>query len=94
MGLELQTWGTTKDAIIAILYSLGFLFPFIVIIQVIAAITYQIVPADTQHAEIPLAAVSSIYQHKVLFFICFSHSMQFCGLSWFKVLLDVGSCSL
>nr|XP_023883314.1 uncharacterized protein LOC111995629 [Quercus suber]POE71722.1 hypothetical protein CFP56_52587 [Quercus suber] len=34
--------------------------------EVIAAITYQIVPADTQHAEIPLAAVSSIYQHKGL----------------------------
>uniref|UniRef100_A0A2N9IL67 BRCT domain-containing protein n=1 Tax=Fagus sylvatica TaxID=28930 RepID=A0A2N9IL67_FAGSY len=32
--------------------------------EVIAAITYQIVPADTHHAEIPLAAVSSIYQHK------------------------------
>ncbi|KAE8098705.1 hypothetical protein FH972_016749 [Carpinus fangiana] len=32
--------------------------------EVIAAITYQIIPADTQHAEIPLAAVRSIYQHK------------------------------
>ncbi|PQM34498.1 uncharacterized protein Pyn_09296 [Prunus yedoensis var. nudiflora] len=32
--------------------------------EVIAAITYQIVPADTQYAEIPLAAVSSIYQQK------------------------------
>ncbi|KAG7961993.1 hypothetical protein I3843_09G043200 [Carya illinoinensis] len=32
--------------------------------EVVAAITYQIVPADTQYAEIPLAAVSSIYQHK------------------------------
>ncbi|GMJ03799.1 hypothetical protein like AT2G41450 [Hibiscus trionum] len=32
--------------------------------QVIAAITYQIIPADTQFAEIPLAAVNSIYQHK------------------------------
>ncbi|KDO49619.1 hypothetical protein CISIN_1g009150mg [Citrus sinensis] len=31
---------------------------------VVAAITYQIVPADTQYAEVPLAAVSSIYQHK------------------------------
>ncbi|XP_008449211.1 uncharacterized protein LOC103491160 isoform X3 [Cucumis melo] len=31
---------------------------------VIAAITYQIVPADTQYAEIPLAAVSLAYQHK------------------------------
>nr|XP_004305700.2 PREDICTED: uncharacterized protein LOC101291854 isoform X1 [Fragaria vesca subsp. vesca] len=32
--------------------------------EVIAAITYQIVPADTQYAEIPIAAVSSMYQHK------------------------------
>ncbi|KAL2535018.1 N-acetyltransferase [Abeliophyllum distichum] len=32
--------------------------------KVIAALTYQIIPADTQYAEIPLAAVSSIYQHK------------------------------
>ncbi|KAE8716988.1 N-acetyltransferase, putative isoform 2 [Hibiscus syriacus] len=32
--------------------------------QVIAAITYQIIPADAQLAKIPLAAVSSIYQNK------------------------------
>ncbi|XP_074320514.1 uncharacterized protein LOC141657252 [Silene latifolia] len=32
--------------------------------KVIAAITYQIIPADTQHAEIPLAAVCSTYQQK------------------------------
>ncbi|CAA3011239.1 microcephalin isoform X1 [Olea europaea subsp. europaea] len=32
--------------------------------KVIAALTYQIIPADTQYAEIPLAAVSSIYQRK------------------------------
>ncbi|KAK2985536.1 hypothetical protein RJ640_015861 [Escallonia rubra] len=32
--------------------------------EVISAITYQIIPADTQYAEIPLAAVSSIHQHK------------------------------
>lgn len=32
--------------------------------EVVAAITYQIVPADTQHAEIPLAAVSSVHQYK------------------------------
>ncbi|GAV72590.1 BRCT domain-containing protein [Cephalotus follicularis] len=32
--------------------------------EVMAAITYQIVPADTQYAEIPLAAVCSIHQHK------------------------------
>lgn len=35
--------------------------------QVIAAITYQIIPADTQYAEVPLAAVNSIFQRKVLF---------------------------
>ncbi|KAL8041361.1 hypothetical protein ABFX02_10G160300 [Erythranthe guttata] len=32
--------------------------------KVIAAITYQIIPADTQYAEVPLAAVSSIFQYK------------------------------
>ncbi|KAG0502787.1 hypothetical protein HPP92_002859 [Vanilla planifolia] len=32
--------------------------------QVIAAITFQIVPADTQFAEIPLTAVASAYQNK------------------------------
>ncbi|KAH9290402.1 hypothetical protein KI387_034519, partial [Taxus chinensis] len=32
--------------------------------KVIAAITYQILPPDTQYAEIPLAAVSKHYQHK------------------------------
>ncbi|KAK9154757.1 hypothetical protein Sjap_002237 [Stephania japonica] len=32
--------------------------------MVVAAVTYQIIPADTQHVEIPLAAVSSTYQHK------------------------------
>ncbi|XP_052177059.1 uncharacterized protein LOC127791239 isoform X2 [Diospyros lotus] len=32
--------------------------------KVIAAITYQIIPADTQYAEVPLAAVCSIYQQK------------------------------
>ncbi|XP_050229810.1 uncharacterized protein LOC126678936 isoform X2 [Mercurialis annua] len=31
---------------------------------VIAAITYRIVPADTQYAEIPLAAVNSVHQRK------------------------------
>ncbi|KAL5743829.1 hypothetical protein ACOSQ2_026945 [Xanthoceras sorbifolium] len=34
--------------------------------EVLAAITYQIVPADTQYAEVPLAAVISIHQHKGL----------------------------
>ncbi|KAL0453165.1 UNVERIFIED_CONTAM: hypothetical protein Slati_1294600 [Sesamum latifolium] len=34
--------------------------------EVIAAITYQIIPADTQYAEVPLAAVNSIFQHKGL----------------------------
>ncbi|KAK7244490.1 hypothetical protein RIF29_39313 [Crotalaria pallida] len=32
--------------------------------KVMAAITYQIIPADTEYAEIPLAAVSAIYQRK------------------------------
>ncbi|KAJ4980143.1 hypothetical protein NE237_010923 [Protea cynaroides] len=32
--------------------------------EVIAAITYQIIPTDTQYAEIPLMAISSNYQHK------------------------------
>ncbi|KAJ1404154.1 BRCT domain [Sesbania bispinosa] len=33
--------------------------------KVIAAITYQIIPADTEYAEIPLAAVNANYQRKV-----------------------------
>nr|GMD84487.1 microcephalin isoform X1 [Ipomoea batatas] len=33
--------------------------------EVVAATTYQIISADTQYAEIPLAAVRSQYQHKV-----------------------------
>ncbi|XP_020275882.1 uncharacterized protein LOC109850310 isoform X2 [Asparagus officinalis] len=32
--------------------------------NVIAAVSYQIIPADTQYAEVPLAAVSSNYQNK------------------------------
>ncbi|KAL2923431.1 Mediator of DNA damage checkpoint protein 1 [Bienertia sinuspersici] len=32
--------------------------------KIIAAMTYQIVPADTQYAEVPLAAVSSLCQNK------------------------------
>ncbi|CAA0812797.1 Unknown protein [Striga hermonthica] len=32
--------------------------------EVIAAITYQIVPVDSQYAEVPLTAVSSIFQRK------------------------------
>ncbi|GAB2267168.1 hypothetical protein Dimus_002152 [Dionaea muscipula] len=32
--------------------------------NIVGAITYQIIPADTQYAEIPLAAVSSMHQHK------------------------------
>nr|GEV68073.1 acyl-CoA N-acyltransferase [Tanacetum cinerariifolium] len=32
--------------------------------EVIAAISFQIIPADTHYAEVPLAAVSSAYQHK------------------------------
>lgn len=34
-------------------------------LQVIAAVSYQIIPVDAQHAEVPLAAVSSKYQKKV-----------------------------
>ncbi|RZC82726.1 hypothetical protein C5167_045514 [Papaver somniferum] len=34
------------------------------LLQVIAAVTYQIIPADTQYAEVPLAAVCSNYQKK------------------------------
>ncbi|CAK7342698.1 unnamed protein product [Dovyalis caffra] len=34
--------------------------------EVVAAITYQIIPVDMQYAEIPLAAVSAVYQHKGL----------------------------
>ncbi|KAI9082066.1 hypothetical protein K1719_035991 [Acacia pycnantha] len=34
--------------------------------KVIAAITFQIVPADTEYAEIPLTAVSAIHQRKGL----------------------------
>ncbi|KAE8710999.1 N-acetyltransferase, putative isoform 2 [Hibiscus syriacus] len=48
-------------------YQIFFLFLlkyFYMMLKVIAAITYQIIPADTQFAEIPLAAVNSIYQHK------------------------------
>ncbi|XP_071688258.1 uncharacterized protein [Rutidosis leptorrhynchoides] len=32
--------------------------------EVLAAISFQIIQADTQYAEVPLAAVSSVYQHK------------------------------
>ncbi|KAJ0258292.1 Uncharacterized protein HA466_0071100 [Hirschfeldia incana] len=32
--------------------------------EILAAVTYQIVPADTQYAEIPLAAVTSTHQKK------------------------------
>ncbi|GAA0171031.1 hypothetical protein LIER_25165 [Lithospermum erythrorhizon] len=32
--------------------------------EVVGAMTYQIIPSDTQHAEIPLAAVNSINQRK------------------------------
>lgn len=34
-------------------------------IQVVAAVSYQIVPADTQYAEIPLAVVRSSHQRAV-----------------------------
>ncbi|KAI3514406.1 hypothetical protein L1887_12784 [Cichorium endivia] len=32
--------------------------------EVVGAISFQIIPADTQYAEVPLAAVDSVYQHK------------------------------
>ncbi|KAJ9548171.1 hypothetical protein OSB04_020714 [Centaurea solstitialis] len=32
--------------------------------EVVSAISFQIIPADTQYAEVPLAAVCSVYQHK------------------------------
>ncbi|KVI12108.1 Acyl-CoA N-acyltransferase [Cynara cardunculus var. scolymus] len=35
--------------------------------EVVAAISFQIIPADTQYAEVPLAAVCSVYQHKVFY---------------------------
>ncbi len=55
-----------------IFMSIFFLF------QVIAAITYQIVPADTQYAEIPIAAVNSMYQHNV-FPLCFCQLLFGCS---------------
>ncbi|KAL5546445.1 hypothetical protein UlMin_006132 [Ulmus minor] len=54
--------------------------------EVIAAITYQIVPADMQYAEIPLAAVSSVYQHKGLGRLLFTELR--------KRLQSVGICSI
>lgn len=51
--------------------------------QVISAITYQIIPSDKLYAEVPLAAVSSIYQLQVLaclvvlrLYCCISSLMQ------------------
>ena len=46
-------------------YDLALLITSVSFMQLVAAITYQIVPADTHYAEIPLAAVGSIYQHRV-----------------------------
>ncbi|XP_031251016.1 uncharacterized protein LOC116108910 [Pistacia vera] len=54
--------------------------------EVVAAITYQIVPADTQYAEVPLAAVSSIYQHEG-----FGH---FLYMELSKRLQGVGICTV
>ncbi|XP_062117920.1 uncharacterized protein LOC133831569 [Humulus lupulus] len=54
--------------------------------EIIAAITYQIVPADTQYAEIPLAAVSSAHQRKGFGRILFMELR--------KRLQSVGVCSI
>ncbi|XP_073147169.1 uncharacterized protein [Henckelia pumila] len=40
--------------------------------EVIAAITYQIIPVDTLYAEIPLAAVNSVFQNKGIGSLLFS----------------------
>ncbi|KAL6523265.1 hypothetical protein OROGR_016868 [Orobanche gracilis] len=40
--------------------------------EAIAAITYQIIPADTQYAEVPLAAVGSMFQNKGIGSLLFS----------------------
>ncbi|EOY09100.1 N-acetyltransferases,N-acetyltransferases, putative isoform 1 [Theobroma cacao] len=66
--------------------------PFEEFEEVIAAITYQIIPADTQFAEIPLAAVNSIYQHKVHCLprcLDVFHSLV-CCLLLFKISLSSG----
>ncbi|XP_031377350.1 uncharacterized protein LOC116192824 isoform X2 [Punica granatum] len=52
--------------------------------EVLAAMTYQIVPADTQYAEIPTAAVSSTYQQKGigrLLFLELRNRLQSVGVS-------------
>ncbi|GMH20183.1 hypothetical protein Nepgr_022024 [Nepenthes gracilis] len=54
--------------------------------EIIAAITYQIIPADTQYAEIPLAAVSSMYQHKGIGRMLYTEMR--------KRLRDVGICKI
>ncbi|XP_020234487.1 uncharacterized protein LOC109814462 isoform X2 [Cajanus cajan] len=51
--------------------------------KVIAAITYQIIAADTEYAEIPLAAVNAIYQRKGfghLLFIELRNRLQSVGI--------------
>ncbi|KAK2975284.1 hypothetical protein RJ640_001133, partial [Escallonia rubra] len=54
--------------------------------EVISAITYQIISADTQYAEIPLAAVSSIHQHKGIGCLMYSELR--------KRLQNVGICTI
>ncbi|KAI3749893.1 hypothetical protein L2E82_20513 [Cichorium intybus] len=34
------------------------------VLQIVGAVSFQIIPADTQYVEVPLAAVDSIYRHK------------------------------
>ncbi|GAB4851684.1 hypothetical protein Ancab_031088 [Ancistrocladus abbreviatus] len=54
--------------------------------EVIAAVTYQIIPADTQYAEIPLAAVNSINQLQGIGRILY--------LELKRRLWDVGVCAI
>lgn len=67
------------------------LLPCVFFLQVIAAISYQIVPADTQYAEIPLAAVSFNYQRKVFYPLFFMLVLIRTFFFWLKIR---GLCSV
>ncbi|PIA48277.1 hypothetical protein AQUCO_01400695v1 [Aquilegia coerulea] len=54
--------------------------------EVIAALTYQIIPVDTQYAEVPVVAVSSNYQHKGIGRLLYSEFR--------KRLQSVGICTI
>ncbi|KAF6160177.1 hypothetical protein GIB67_016613 [Kingdonia uniflora] len=54
--------------------------------EVIAAVTYQIVPVDAQYAEVPLAAIKSNYQHMGI-----GHHLY---LELRKRLQNVGVCTI